>query len=128
MTIRVASIEEARALVAAGHSLVDVRSEPEFEEGRAAGAVNVPWRRMGATGIEPNPNFVHDVRQRFGADAKLVVYCKALGRARSAADALVRAGFAEVVVMHGGFDGVRDHFGRVVAPGWGRLGLPVESG
>ncbi len=128
MTLRVVGAREAHDLMAAGYAYVDVRSAPEFSEGRPSGAINVEWRVVGAFGFEPNPRFVDEIRARFATDAPLVIGCKSGDRSFPAAEALVRAGFRNVVVARAGFDGVRDHFGRVVEPGWSRLGLPTELG
>lgn len=118
--------EAARLVATESYALLDVRSEPEFAESHAAGAVNVPWKRAEATGLVHNTHFIDEVRARFGAGAPLVLYCRAEGRSRSAAAALAAAGFGAVVVVRGGWDGRRDHFGRVVEPGWLAAGLPVE--
>jgi len=121
------SPEEAARLVGErGFALLDVRSEPEFAEARARSAVNVPWKRAAPSGLVQNTYFIDEVRARFVPEAGLVVYCRADGRSRPAAAALVAAGFADVVVLESGFDGLRDHFGRVVRPGWLAAGLPVE--
>ena len=127
MTAPLVSLEEAQALLAIGYVCLDVRSEAEFSEGRARGAINVPWRRTAPSGMEPNPDFLTQSEAMFAHDTKLVVTCKANGRALAAAEVLASAGFVDVVVLRPGFDGLRDHFGSVVEPGWGRAGLPVES-
>lgn len=127
LIVTLVPLEEGAALVAHGYTYLDVRSEAEFAEGRAVGAINVPWRRTAASGMVPNPDFIVEAEARFARDAKLLVACKANGRARAAAEALVEAGFVDVVVLRAGFDGIRDQFGRVVEAGWGGAGLPVES-
>ena len=88
MPLSEASPLEAFALLASGYVYVDVRSEPEFDEGRPRGAVNVPWRKFGVRGLEPNAAFVEDVRARFERDARIVVGCKFGDRARRAAAVL----------------------------------------
>ena len=40
---------------------------------------------------------------------------------------LEQAGFQDVSNMLGGFGGMRDQTGTVVAPGWAASGLPVSS-
>jgi rhodanese-related sulfurtransferase len=73
----------AKALVAQGAVLVDVRSPQEFEAGHLAGAINVPVAAVAA----------HD----FGArDTPLVVYCASGGRSARAAASLVDAGHTKV--------------------------------
>ena len=119
---------EARALQERGYTYVDVRSPPEFAEGRPAGAINVPCQIVGATGLVPNPDFVATARERLSLDTPIVIGCKSGARSRSAAALLAGAGFTTIVIQRAGFDGTRDHFGRVVEPGWSRVELPVERG
>jgi phage shock protein E len=76
---------EARAMVAAGATLVDVRDPDEFAAGHIEGAVNIPVDTVAA-----NPDAV-------GAkDQPLVLYCRIGRRARRAADTLRAAGFTRV--------------------------------
>jgi rhodanese-related sulfurtransferase len=128
VTTRTVGAREAHELMAAGYAYVDVRSAPEFAEGRPSGAINVEWKVLGAHGFEPNPRFVEQIAAHFSTDTPLIIGCKAGDRSIRAAEALLGAGFREVVVARAGFDGVRDHFGRVVEPGWSRLGLPTDCG
>jgi rhodanese-related sulfurtransferase len=121
------SPEEAQTLMAEGQTYVDVRSEPEFEAGHPAGAVNVPLSNMGAGGLEPNPDFMAVMERAFPKDAKLVIGCKTGGRSRRAATLLTSAGYTNVADMVAGFSGSRDAFGRPT-PGWSDKGLPVETG
>jgi rhodanese-related sulfurtransferase len=125
------SVDPARAaelLASAGFTYLDVRSEPEFYEGRPKGAVNVPLQHMMPEGMVTNVAFVKQVRARFALDAKLIVGCKAGGRSRKAVMLLREAGFRHVIDQRAGFDGLRGPFGEMQVPGWGRVGLPVESG
>ncbi len=119
--------EEARALIAEGHTYVDVRSEPEFEAGHPAGAVNVPLSNMGPSGLEPNADFMSVMERAFPKDAKLVIGCKTGGRSRRAAAMLEAAGYSALSDMVAGFAGSRGAFGRP-SPGWSQKGLPVETG
>ena len=119
--------EEAQALIAEGHTYVDVRSEPEFEGGHPAGAVNVPLSNMGPGGLEPNADFMSVMERAFPKDAKLVIGCKTGGRSRRAAAMLEAAGYTSLTDMVAGFAGSRDAFGRP-SPGWSQKCLPVESG
>jgi rhodanese-related sulfurtransferase len=119
---------EARTLLDEGYVYVDVRSEPEFEESHPTGAYNVPLLHMGAGGMTPNPDFLAVMKATFPTDAKIVVGCKAGGRSLKAANALLEAGYTNVVDQRAGFDGARDAFGAFTEPGWKPAGLPVESG
>lgn len=127
-TSRGVSPLEAKTLQDAGYRYLDVRSAPEFEEGRPAGSINVPWQHMTPRGLVQNASFAADALAALPMDARVIVGCKSGPRAERAAAALVEAGFAEVVVCRAGWDGTRDHFGSIVEPGWSRLDLPVERG
>lgn len=72
---------EAHRLVAAGATLVDVRTPGEFASGHAEGARNIP---------------VDEVEARMGElprDKPVVVYCASGRRSASAAAILSRAGY-----------------------------------
>jgi hypothetical protein len=77
-----------------------------------------------------NADFVKVVESNFPKDQKLIVGCQAGPRSNAAAGLLQQAGYQDVSNMVGGFGGMRDQMGNVVAPGWSSLGLPVsqESG
>jgi rhodanese-related sulfurtransferase len=122
------SPQDALAKMGEGYVYVDVRSEPEFIEGHPAGAFNVPVAHMGGGGMTPNPDFLAVMEHAFGKDARIVVGCKAGGRSLRAAQALVAAGFTNVIDQRAGWDGARNPFGQLTEPGWGRAGLPAEQG
>lgn len=72
---------EARALVAGGATLVDVRSAEEWGDGHLGGAVHIP---------------VGELAARMGElpkDRPVVVYCQSGGRSRKAAAQLAAAGY-----------------------------------
>jgi rhodanese-related sulfurtransferase len=127
MTIKSVSPEEAQALIEQGAVYVDVRSEPEFEQGHPPGALNLPIAHLGPGGMTPNPDFLAVFEKSFGKGEQLVIGCKAGGRSRRAAELLVQAGFTDISDMAAGWDGSRDAFGRAL-PGWSRRNLPVETG
>lgn len=124
------SLDEAQALLREGFTYLDVRSEAEFEDGHARGAVNVPWQRMTASGMDPRPDpeFLARVAERFDRNAKLLVGCRSHNRSLAAAAALEADGYTHLAILRVGFEGIRDHFGTVVELGWGRAGLPIERG
>lgn len=68
--------ERARALVADGAHLVDVRTPQEFAQGALPGAVNVPLQELFA-GV-----------QQFESNRPLVLYCASGARSHQAAQAL----------------------------------------
>jgi rhodanese-related sulfurtransferase len=122
------SPKEASDKLAEGYTYVDVRTVEEFVDGHPAGAVNVPIALAGGGGMAPNPDFMRVMSAAFAKDAKIVCGCKAGGRSLRAAQALVGAGFTNVLDQRAGWDGARDPFGQVVEPGWSRAGLPTEQG
>ena len=76
---------EAKRLVADGATLVDVRSEGEFERGHIDGARNIPVQEIAARSSE------------LPRGKPVVVYCASGMRSAMAASALRRAGFETVV-------------------------------
>lgn len=102
-----------------GYVYLDVRSAVEFSLGRPRGAINVP---LGGG------DFVEDVRDLLGDDARVIVGCATGVRSLVAARQLIDAGFGEVLEQRAGMDGVRDAFGRLKEPGWRDEGLPVDEG
>jgi len=119
--------QEASELVTSGWVYLDVRSIPEFEQGHAAGAFNIPL--MHATGgrMVPNGDFQAVISAAFPRDARLVVGCKSGGRSAQAVGLLAALGYQSLVDVRGGFSGERDNLGRSTAPGWADAGLPVAS-
>jgi rhodanese-related sulfurtransferase len=121
------SPEEASTLLEQGYVYVDVRSQPEFEQGHVPGALNVPLMHMGPGGMVPNPEFLTVMEGAFDRSESLIVGCKAGSRSRRAAEMLVKAGYQDIADLTTGWEGSRDAFGRV-APGWSKKGLPIETG
>jgi rhodanese-related sulfurtransferase len=105
-----------------GYVYVDVRDADEYEEGRPAGAVNVPFSASATA------RFVEAIRSRFEADSKIVVGCNSGKRSALAVRALVDSGFSSVVECRTGWDGTRGIFGELREAGWKRVGLPTENG
>lgn len=121
------SPHEAKALLDEGWTYLDVRTPAEWAAGHAVGAPNVPWAFSGPTGMTPNPDFVKQVETLYGKDAKLVVGCKSGGRSLKATQALLAAGFTNVVDQRAGWEGPRDAFGKISEKGWSLEGLPTET-
>ncbi|HVH45694.1 MAG TPA: rhodanese-like domain-containing protein [Labilithrix sp.] len=119
MTInRISPAEAHSKMTNEGYTYVDVRTPEEFAEGRPAGSINIPL----------GDDFVQATLAKFQKDARIVVGCKAGGRSLRAANALVAAGFTNVLDQRAGFDAARGPFGEVTEPGWSRAGLPQEAG
>ncbi len=130
MAIKEITPQEANATLTADSTVVylDVRTEREFANGHPAGAVNIPIAFPDpARGMMANPDFVSVVEKNFSKDKKIIVGCQAGPRSTAASRMLEQAGFQDVSNMLGGFGGMRDQMGTVVAPGWAASGLPVSS-
>jgi rhodanese-related sulfurtransferase len=125
--VKVSPEEAHRLMEDEGFVYLDVRSVPEFAEGRPRGAVNVPIAHMTVTGLAPNASFVADVRTRFPDPmTPLVVGCKAGGRSARAVELLAAAGYTRLHDQRAGWDGARGVFGEITEPGWRRTSLPRE--
>src|SRR4029453_7101424 len=111
-----------------GAVYIDVRTEREFAAGHPQGAVNIPVAFPDpARGIVMNTDFVKVVEGSFSKDKKIIVGCQAGPRSNAAAGLLQQAGYQDVSNMIGGFGGMRDQLGNVLAPGWANSGLPVSD-
>ncbi len=107
---------------------IDVRTEGEFANGHPAGAVNIPVAFPDPTrGMVMNAEFVKVVGANFPNDKKIIVGCQAGPRSNAAAGLLQQAGYKDVSNLTGGFGGMRDQMGKVIAPGWAASGLPVSQ-
>jgi len=130
MAVKEITPKEAHDILKADASAVyiDVRTEREFAAGHPAGAVNIPVAFPDpARGMVMNPDFVKVVATHFPKEKKIVVGCQAGPRSNAAAGLLQQAGYQDVANMVGGFGGMRDPSGNVVAPGWAASGLPVSN-
>lgn len=101
MTIKTISPAEARRLVDAGASLIDIRAPDEHARERIAGAFNLPLEQVSA---DSAPGDV------------LIFHCRSGMRTGQAAPALAEAaGERDCYILEGGISG------------WGNAGLPVEK-
>ena len=105
---------------------IDVRTELEFAEGHPEGAINIP---IGTPNpmlqrFDPNPDFLDVVRASVPEHTPIVVGCKAGPRAEMAANLLSQSGYPKVRWVLGGFHGMTDALGNVLAPGWRHHGFP----
>jgi rhodanese-related sulfurtransferase len=105
---------------------LDVRTEEEFAEGHPEGAINVPIGvpNPALQRFDPNPDFLDVVRASVPEHVPVIVGCKTGPRAELAANLLSQSGYPKVRWVLGGFHGMTDSFGNVVAPGWRPLGYP----
>jgi rhodanese-related sulfurtransferase len=107
---------------------LDVRTEGEFAQGHATGAINIPAFFMKAPGqMEPNPEFGAIAGKVLPKDKKLVVGCMAGGRSQRACEMLEEIGYTDLTNIRGGFGGARDASGAIVVAGWRDAGLPVTN-
>jgi rhodanese-related sulfurtransferase len=110
-----------------GAIYLDVRTEGEFAQGHATGALNVPVVFMKGGGMQLNDDFGAVVEKVIPKNAKLIVGCQAGGRSQRACEILEEAGYSDLTNVVGGFGGQRDQSGAVVVKGWRDEGLPVSS-
>jgi rhodanese-related sulfurtransferase len=130
MTVKEITPQQAHEILNADSTAVyiDVRTEREFANGHPQGAVNIPVAFPDpARGMMMNKDFVKVVEANFPHAKKIIVGCQAGPRSNAAAGFLTQAGFQDVSNMIGGFGGMRDPMGTVIAPGWTGLGLPVSN-
>jgi len=78
----------AKALVASGAKVVDVRTPQEFASGHVPGAINIPYEEVGKRTAEIGP-----------PSTPVVLYCRSGRRSGIAADALKKAGFQDLYDM-----------------------------
>lgn len=106
---------------------IDVRTVEEFAAGHPEGAVNIPIAFHDPDrGMVHNEDFLGVVAKHFSRERKLMLGCQAGPRSHNAANLLERQGYRDVASVRGGFGGLRDPYGQVVAEGWASLGLPVS--
>jgi len=111
-----------------GAIYLDVRTENEFAQGHATGALNVPVVFIKGPGnMQLNDDFEAVVSKAIPKNTKLIVGCQAGGRSQRACDMLEEAGYTDLTNVVGGFGGQRDASGAVVVKGWRDEGLPVSS-
>lgn len=123
-TLRRISALEAFELQKSGYLYLDVRSVVEFEEGHPEGAFNIPWSFLHPSRRGPNHDFIEQTKIVFSSDSRLIVGCRSGVRSRHACQALVRAGFDQMVEIRPGTRGISDEFGSVIEKGWFLENLP----
>jgi rhodanese-related sulfurtransferase len=131
MSIAQVPPEEAKRLLDSGGAVyLDVRTVPEFVNGHAPSALNIPVVEMNPQigAMELNEKFLGVVAANIPPDTQLIVGCKTGGRSATACEMLAQAGYKNLRNLVGGFGGVTDPAGQVVQEGWSTLGYPVERG
>ena len=129
MAFKRISVQEAHDLLEKEPERVyiDVRTVREFIAGHPEKAVNIPVAFPNPGGMMLNDNFVKIVGGTFPKDKKILLGCQAGPRADAAARLLEEAGYQDISSVQGGFGGMRDQSGQIVAPGWQSLGFPVSQ-
>ena len=100
-------VSAAETAIAAADLLIDVREADEFTAGHIPGATPIP-RGLLEFSLSSAPEY--DSRT-----LKIVLYCKASGRAALAACALQDMGYTDVQSINGGFDA------------WAAAGKPIAK-
>jgi rhodanese-related sulfurtransferase len=111
-----------------GAKVVDVRSKAEWDfVGRVPEAVQIEWKRY--PGMQVNPGFIEELRQKVPTDALVMFLCRSGGRSHDTAALAVSAGYSNAYNILEGFEGDRDAAGhRNSIGGWRAAGLPwVQS-
>ena len=108
---------------------VDIRMEIEsLYVGRPPGIINIPWYEYPAFEADAL-TFVANVERELESKDQLVcLICRSGSRTLDAGEALVKAGFTNVVNVVNGFEGdldANDH--RSTVNGWRFEGLPWEQ-
>ena len=122
--------DQAAAALAEGAGTVylDVRSQREFMNGHADGALNIPIMEPDPSGqMVFNPEFLAVAEKILSRETPLVVGCMSGKRSESACQVLEKAGYTRLSNINGGFGGAKDPLGRLIQPGWSQLGLPVST-
>lgn len=105
---------------------LDVRSIPEFIEGHAQGAINIPLLHFDeGEQMLPNPDFSKVSSVVLPKDKKLLVGCKAGGRSQRACEILSGLGYHNLHNIMGGFGGGINTVTGGYQKGWKDSGLPV---
>ena len=119
---------EAQALrESAGAVIVDVRSRAELDfVGRIPGSVEIELKTY--PGMQPNPNFLQQLRQAVPTGARVMFICRSGARSHDAASAAKAAGYDAAFNVLEGFEGDRDAGGhRNTVGGWRAAGLPWKQ-
>ncbi|HUU27091.1 MAG TPA: rhodanese-like domain-containing protein [archaeon] len=122
-----------------GIKVLDVRNLAEYVYvGHAPMAYNIPYKIMSGEwdresqgyASMTNPDFVAEVRKKFGAQDTIFIMCRSGGRSAAAVNALAEAGFKSAYTVIDGFEGdtVEDStsyfHGKRVRNGWKNSGAP----
>ncbi len=128
MGIKRVSAKEAVSLQQIGYVFVDVRTPEEYAKGHPVGAINIPWVLARGFELEANRDFVPIVEKLFPDKTQRLLMVGKIGKhSLAAGEALVAAGYSDVIDLRPGFLGLVDDRGRYTEEGWQGLGLPSEN-
>lgn len=116
--------------------LIDIRSSMEYLfVGHPVGSIHIAW--IDEPDWTPNPHFAAEVTQLLTgkfkdcqplADISVMLICRSGKRSRDAGNALLAAGFQQIMHVDEGFEGERDDaHHRSTLGGWRFHGLPWEQ-
>ena len=116
--------------------LIDIRSSMEYLfVGHPVGSVHIAW--IDEPDWSPNPHFAAEVEQLLTGkfkgcqphtDISVMLICRSGKRSRDAGNALLSAGFQQIMHVDEGFEGERDDdHHRSTLGGWRFHGLPWEQ-
>lgn len=91
------SATEVRAQYDAGVLFVDVRTDEEWSAGHVRSALHLPVNAVTKTAASVLPD----------KNRPIVTYCRAGGRAQTAAEALRALGYTNVTALTGGYDDLK---------------------
>ncbi len=92
-SIEVVDATKLTELKLAGISIVDIRTEKEYNEGHIAGVEHINFYRS---------DFI-EAMGKLGKDKPIIIHCAKGGRSGKAAKALKEAGFIKIYDYRGGF-------------------------
>lgn len=131
MGIKQINAQQAQEAMQADSEIVylDVRTPREFERGHPPNAINIPvvFPNPATRQMDANTDFIKVLEAHVGKDKSVIVGCQMGGRSQMAAQIMDEFGYSDVSNMQGGFGGVRNPMGEVVAPGWLQMDYPVEA-
>lgn len=90
------SVEVAKAKIAEGIAVLDLRTPEEFDAGALPGAININWF---------DDSFETDVSAAFAKEAPVLLYCKSGGRSSKAVRKMLEMGYTDLVHLSSGWDG-----------------------
>jgi len=108
--------------------LVDVRSSAEWQfVGTVPNSVRIELKTF--PGMQPNPNFVAQLKEQVSPEATVLFMCRSGVRSDEAARLARDAGYGSVFNVLEGFEGDKDAQGhRGTVNGWKGHGLPWQQG